>query len=72
MQGRSLSYKSFFTYFMSAVFQGGAIMILSLVLFESEFINIVAISFTSLVLTELLMVALEVTTWCAVLSWTAG
>ncbi|EGG00609.1 putative aminophospholipid translocase [Melampsora larici-populina 98AG31] len=62
-KGRSLSYKSFFTYFMSAVFQGGAIMILSLVMFENEFINIVAISFTSLILTELLMVALEITTW---------
>lgn len=48
---------------MSAVFQGGAIMILSLVMFENEFINIVAISFTSLILTELLMVALEITTW---------
>ncbi|MBW0472907.1 hypothetical protein O181_012622 [Austropuccinia psidii MF-1] len=62
-KGRSLSYKSFFTYFMSAVFQGGAIMILSLILFENEFINIVSISFTSLILTELLMVALEITTW---------
>ncbi|KAG0142373.1 hypothetical protein CROQUDRAFT_662613 [Cronartium quercuum f. sp. fusiforme G11] len=62
-KGRSLSYKSFFTYFMSAVFQGGAIMILSLILFENEFINIVAISFTSLILTELLMVAFEITTW---------
>jgi phospholipid-translocating ATPase len=48
---------------MSAVFQGGVIMILSLVLFENEFLNIVAISFTSLILTELLMVALEITTW---------
>ncbi|KNE99199.1 hypothetical protein PSTG_07507 [Puccinia striiformis f. sp. tritici PST-78] len=62
-KGRSLSYKSFFTYFMSAVFQGGVIMILSLILFENEFLNIVSISFTSLILTELLMVALEITTW---------
>lgn len=62
-KGRSLSYKSFFTYFMSAVFQGGVIMISSLILFENEFLNIVSISFTSLILTELLMVALEITTW---------
>lgn len=48
---------------MSAVFQGGVIMILSLVLFENEFLHIVSISFTSLILTELLMVALEITTW---------
>lgn len=38
-------------------------MILSLVLFESEFLHIVAISFTALVLNELIMVALEITTW---------
>lgn len=38
-------------------------MIASLVLFESEFLNIVSISFTALVLNELIMVAVEVTTW---------
>ena len=42
---------------------GAAIMIISLVLFEDEFLNIVAISFTSLILNELIMVALEVTIW---------
>lgn len=40
-------------------------MIMSLVLFENEFLNIVAISFTSLILNELIMVALEITTWYA-------
>ena len=34
-----------------------------MLLFESEFVHIVAISFTSLILTELLMVALTVQTW---------
>lgn len=38
-------------------------MIMSLVLFENEFLNIVAISFTALILNELIMVALEITTW---------
>lgn len=42
-------------------------MIMSLVLFENEFLHIVSISFTALVLNELLMVALEITTWYA--SW---
>lgn len=32
-------------------------------LFEDEFIHVVAITFTSLILTELLMVALTVRTW---------
>lgn len=34
-----------------------------MLLFESEFVHIVAISFTSLILTELLMVALTIQTW---------
>ena len=38
-------------------------MLLSLLLFENEFLNIIAISFTALVLNELIMVALEITTW---------
>lgn len=38
-------------------------MIMTLVLFENEFLNIVAISFTSLIVNELIMVALEITTW---------
>ena len=38
-------------------------MIMSLALFENEFLNIVSISFTALVLNELIMVALEITTW---------
>lgn len=42
---------------------GGAIMILSIWLFENQFVNIVSISFTALVLNELLMVALEINTW---------
>lgn len=35
----------------------------AMLLFESEFVHIVAISFTSLILTELLMVALTIQTW---------
>lgn len=35
----------------------------ALYLFEDDFIHIVAISFTALILTELLMVALTVRTW---------
>ncbi|KAH8914461.1 phospholipid-transporting ATPase, partial [Atractiella rhizophila] len=62
-KGRSLSYKTFFRWTMVSVYQGGLIMILSLLLFQTDFINIVSISFTALILNELIMVALEVTTW---------
>ncbi|WFD36197.1 P-type phospholipid transporter [Malassezia cuniculi] len=62
-KGRKLSAKTFTTWLMISVYQGGAIMIASLLLFETDFINIVGISFTALVLNELVMVALEITTW---------
>lgn len=42
---------------------GSIIMYGALLLFESEFVHIVAISFTSLILTELLMVALTIQSW---------
>lgn len=42
---------------------GGILMYSALVLFESEFVHVVAISFTALILTELLMVALTIRTW---------
>ncbi|KAF8624052.1 hypothetical protein AX15_006069 [Amanita polypyramis BW_CC] len=62
-KGRTLSYKTFFQWCMISLYQGAAIMIMSLVLFETEFLHIVSISFTALVLNELIMVALEITTW---------
>uniref|UniRef100_A0A8C7JCF4 Phospholipid-transporting ATPase n=1 Tax=Oncorhynchus kisutch TaxID=8019 RepID=A0A8C7JCF4_ONCKI len=46
-----------------AIEYGSIIMYGALLLFESEFVHIVAISFTSLILTELLMVALTIQTW---------
>lgn len=42
---------------------GGILMYGALLLFESEFVHVVAISFTALILTELLMVALTIRTW---------
>lgn len=38
-------------------------MLLGFWLFESQLIHVVAITFTSLILTELLMVALTIRTW---------
>lgn len=42
-------------------------MIASLALFENEFLHIVSISFTALVINELIMVAVEITTWHTVM-----
>lgn len=74
VKGRALSLKTFFTWLLISVFQGGSIMALSLVLFETKFIHIISISFTALILNELFMVALEIQKWhkimvlCQVLS----
>ena len=42
---------------------GGVIMLLGFLLFEAQFIHVVAITFTALILTELLMVAVTIRTW---------
>merc|ERR1712213_51143 len=62
-KGRSLTFKTFFSWCLISIFQGGVIMFGALLLFEDEFIHVVAISFTALILTELIMVALTIRTW---------
>jgi len=62
-KGRSLSFKTFFSWVLISIYQGGVIMFGAILLFEDEFVHVVAISFTALILTELLMVALAVRTW---------
>lgn len=62
-KGRSLSYKTFFVWVLISIYQGGVIMYGALLFFEDEFIHIISISFTALILTELIMVALSVETW---------
>eukprot|EP01132_Coremiostelium_polycephalum_P008025 gene8025-9870_t len=62
-KGRSLSYKTFFIWVLKSVYQGGAIMLLSIILFESSLNNIVSITFTCLIFCELLNVATEIHTW---------
>ncbi|XP_055987462.1 probable phospholipid-transporting ATPase IIB isoform X2 [Sorex fumeus] len=62
-KGRSLSFKTFLLWVLISIYQGSVLIYGALVLFESEFVHVVAISFTALVLTELLMVALTLRTW---------
>lgn len=58
-----LSFKTFTWWMFTSVFQGGMIMICTLVLFENNFANIVTITFTVLILTELLNIAFQIHTW---------
>jgi phospholipid-translocating ATPase len=62
-KGRVLSYKTFCIWVLKSIYQGGAIMLLAIVLFESNLNNIVAITFTSLILSELINVAFEIHKW---------
>lgn len=62
-KGRELSPKQFFKWLSISLYQGATIMFMAILLFERDFIHIVSITFTALILNELLMVALEVNTW---------
>ncbi|KAL7631634.1 UNVERIFIED_CONTAM: hypothetical protein RMT77_018059 [Armadillidium vulgare] len=62
-KGRSLSYKTFFMWVLISIYQGGILMYGAMLLFDEELLHIVSISFTALILTELLMVGLTVRTW---------
>lgn len=61
--GRSLSYRTFFVWVFVSIYQGGMIQGLSQILVEVDGPKMLAVSFTVLVLNELLMVAIEITTW---------
>ncbi|PGH11760.1 hypothetical protein AJ79_04661 [Helicocarpus griseus UAMH5409] len=62
--GRSLSYRSFFTWVLVSVYQGSMIQGLAQVLVgEITGPKLISVSFTALVLNELVMVAVSITTW---------
>jgi phospholipid-translocating ATPase len=74
--GKTLSYKTFFVWVMVSIYQGNvaldnsnlgcAIMILSNVLVgikQEDQTRLISVSFTALVLNELVMIALEINTW---------
>lgn len=61
--GRSLSYRTFFVWVLVSIYQGGMIQGLSQILTEVDSKRMVSVSYTVLVLNELLMVAIEITTW---------
>lgn len=64
--GRSLSYRTFFMWAVISLFQGSVIQLLSQqfqTLDPLKFTAMVLISFTTLILNELIMVALTISTW---------
>ncbi len=61
--GRSLSYRTFFVWVFVSIYQGGMIQGLSQILIQVKGKRMTSVSYTVLVLNELLMVAIEITTW---------
>ena len=70
--GRSLSYKTFFIWVAVSIYQGSVIQGLSQLLVgvgssstahDATFLRMVGVSFSVLIVNELVMVAMEVTTW---------
>jgi phospholipid-translocating ATPase len=77
--GRSLSYKSFFIWVLVSIYQGSMIQGLSQLLVgvgdgsdDATFMRMVSVSFTVLVMNELIMVAMEVTTWHWIMAASIG
>ncbi|PFH33753.1 cation-transporting atpase family protein [Besnoitia besnoiti] len=61
--GRVLSVKTFFGWVWKSIYQAAVVMMGAIALFENSFMNIVSITFTALILAELLNVASEIQTW---------
>ncbi|KAM7534886.1 hypothetical protein Aperf_G00000113594 [Anoplocephala perfoliata] len=62
-KGRELTFKTFLIWLVISIYQGGVIMYGALLLFDQDFIHVVSITFTSVLLTELLMIALTIHIW---------
>ena len=61
--GKSLSYRTFFVWVAVSIYQGGIIQGCSQLLVDRDSDRMVSVSFTVLVLNELVMVAFEIVTW---------
>ena len=61
--GRSLSYRTFFVWVAVSIYQGGIIQGFSQILVNLDSNRMVSVSFTVLVINELIMVAFEIVTW---------
>lgn len=61
--GASLSYTTFFIWVLVSIYQGGIIQGCSQLLVARDGPRMVSVSFTTLILNELIMVAFEIVTW---------
>ena len=61
--GKSLSYRTFFVWVAISIYQGAIIQGCSQILVDRDSPRMVSVSFTVLVINELIMVAFEIVTW---------
>ena len=61
--GKSLSYRTFFVWVAVSIYQGGIIQGCSQILVDRDSPRMVSVSFTVLLINELIMVAFEIVTW---------
>jgi phospholipid-translocating ATPase len=59
-KGRSLNFKTFMIWVWISIYQGAVIMLFSIIFFNDSFVNIVSITFTSLIFIELLNILTQV------------
>ncbi|KAL7717706.1 Phospholipid-transporting ATPase [Entamoeba marina] len=62
-RGKKLSANTFFAWMFVSILQGSTIMLLTMILFEGNFVHIVSISFTVLILIELLNIGFTIRRW---------
>lgn len=63
-EGKSLSYRTFAVWLLVSIYQGGVLQGLTQTFVPPSFFQkMVSVGFTALILNELVMVALEITTW---------
>ena len=62
-KGKSLNAKTMISWLMRSVFQAGIIMLFSMILFDRGFHNILTISYTALIITELMNIVIEIKHW---------
>ena len=62
-KGRALNLKTFLIWCLISVYQSTIIMVLSILLFEDNLINIISITFTALILIELINISLVIQHW---------
>ena len=62
-KGRELSFKTFLTWIWTSIYQGAIIMLLTFWLFKSSFTSVVTITFTALILSEILNVFTTLNKW---------